>query len=433
MVRKMKDSGVEWIGEIPEDWEVSRVKNVSNLNGRIGFRGYKQTDLVEPDQGAITLGPPNIEDGTLKLSNCKFISWDKYYESPEIQLSEGDVLLVKTASVGKVAYVDTLEKEMTVNPQLLVVKSKNINSKFLYYLFSSKVIQYQIRRSTTGGTVPTLSQEKINDFYITWPPISAQTKISDMLDGKCIEIEKNSELINREIETLEAYKKSVITEAVTKGLDKNAEMKDSGIEWIGEIPKHWEVVRIKDKGNSRNGLTYSPSDICGEEEGTLVLRSSNIRNSKIVFENTVYVDKSIPNSLKTKVGDILICSRNGSRELIGKNAIIDIEDASFGAFMMIYRTENYRLMFYILNSSVFSYYLGTFFTSTINQLTNSNFENMKIVWCPDEKEQEQLVNYLDKKTQAIDDTIAIKRKQLAVLDEYKKSLIYEYVTGKREV
>ncbi|MDE6788142.1 MAG: restriction endonuclease subunit S, partial [Ruminococcus sp.] len=130
---------------------------------------------------------------------------------------------------------------------------------------------------------------------------------------------------------------------------------------------------------------------------------------------------------------ILICSRNGSRELIGKNAIIKNLNATFGAFMMIFRSESPEYLYYVLNSHVFSYYLGTFFTSTINQLTGFNFGNMKVAFCPNVCEQQKIVEYLDKKCIEIDGIITEKKQQVETIEKYKKSLIFEYVTGKKEV
>lgn len=167
-------------------------------------------------------------------------------------------------------------------------------------------------------------------------------------------------------------------------------MKDSGIEWIGEIPQEWRLIRIKYLGEYRNGLTYSPLDITDEKSGTLVLRSSNIKDGKLSLNDNVYVSTRVPTALKIKKEDIL-------------------------------------------NSKVFSYYLGTFLTSTINQLTGSNFGNMKVVYVEDKKEQDKIVRYLDAKCSEIDALIVDKKKQLELLADYKKALIYEYVTGKKEV
>lgn len=207
------------------------------------------------------------------------------------------------------------------------------------------------------------------------------------------------------------------------------EMKNSGIEFIGEIPSHWAIEKIKYFGFARNGLTYSPTDICDENEGTLVLRSSNVQRGKIVLEDNVYVSCPIRSDLKVKKGDILICSRNGSRELIGKNAVIGDLDATFGAFMMIYRCEEPEFMYYVLNSPVFSYYLGTFFTSTINQLTGANFGNMIIPYCTDIEERKAIVSYLDRRCAELDSLAADIQSQIDVLEQYKRSTVTEAVTS----
>ena len=206
------------------------------------------------------------------------------------------------------------------------------------------------------------------------------------------------------------------------------EMKDSGIEFIGLIPVNWEIRRMKSLGNVRNGLSYSPQDVTDKENGTLVLRSSNIKNGKLCFTDNVYVSCNIPADLQVQNGDILICSRNGSRELIGKNAIIENVCASFGAFMMIFRCETPNYLYYILNSPVFSYYLGSFSTSTINQLTGFNFCNMKVAYCSDKGEQERITGHLNQKCTEIDSLISDIQSQIEVLEEYKRSVITEAVT-----
>ena len=206
-------------------------------------------------------------------------------------------------------------------------------------------------------------------------------------------------------------------------------MKNSNLQWIGEIPAEWCIRRIKNIGSSRNGLTYTPNDICGETEGTLVLRSSNIKNGKISTTDNVYVSCPIPARLKVKSGDILICSRNGSRELVGKNALIGSEiNATYGAFMMVYRCPCPKYMYYVLNSNVFSYYLGSFATSTINQLTGSDFGNMKIAYCPNVSEQQRIADFLDEKCGEIDSIRSDVQREIEILNDYKKSVITEAVT-----
>lgn len=153
-----KDSGVKWLGEIPNHWEVLRIKNVVDMFGRIGFRGYTADDLVEAGAGAITLSPTNIIDGELDFTNCSYLSWKKYYESPEIMVKAGDVVLVKTASVGKCALVRSLPKETTVNPQFLVFKNIEANSAFFTYILQDYVQCFLDSEKTAVQYLPFLNK-----------------------------------------------------------------------------------------------------------------------------------------------------------------------------------------------------------------------------------------------------------------------------------
>jgi type I restriction enzyme S subunit len=204
--------------------------------------------------------------------------------------------------------------------------------------------------------------------------------------------------------------------------------KDSGIEWIGDIPEHWEVKRLKYIGESIIGITYSPKDLV-QENGTLVLRSSNIQNGKLSLKDTVHINKEIPDKLTTRIGDILICSRNGSRRLIGKNITINekTEGETFGAFMTVFRTEQYEFISKYFNSQVFSGQSGLFLTSTINQLTVNTLNNF-FTALPPKKEQIKIANYLNKKSKKIDKLISQKKKLIELYELEKESIINQAVT-----
>ena len=281
----------------------------------------------------------------------------------------------------------------------------------------------------------TTNYTEMKRIYIPIPNIKKQQQIADFLDDKIGKIDKILKDLNKQIEILNNYKKSIITEAVTKGLDINVEYKNSGIDWIGNIPKKWQIKRLKYLGTSRNGLTYSPENIVDEDNGILVLRSSNIQSGKLDYHDNVYVNCKVPVNLLLKKNDLLICSRNGSRNLIGKNALIDNSSIgnTFGAFMCVFRGEYNKYIYYIMNSYLFDNYLNSFLTSTINQLTNSNLGNIKVPFTYDIIEQQKIISYLDDKCSNIDKTIQIKKNQIDKLENYKKSLIYEYVTGKKRV
>ncbi len=207
------------------------------------------------------------------------------------------------------------------------------------------------------------------------------------------------------------------------------EYKDSGVEWLGAVPVHWEVKRLKYLGEALIGLTYDPTEIVEEGNGTLVLRSSNVQRRKIVFDDNVYVSKSIPERLVTQLGDILICSRNGSRALIGKNAVIDEQAAglTFGAFMTIFRSKHSAYLTQVLNSQLFEYQSGAFLTSTINQLTVGVLNNFEIPM-PPSSERSQIATFLDREIAKIDALVAEQRRLMALLKEKRRAIISHAVT-----
>lgn len=435
MIRTMKDSGVEWIGQIPKNWTLKRLQYIlkerNELNSPIKTKNILSLTV---QQGVV---PYAQRAGGGNKAKEDLTAYKVVYKN--------DIVL---NSMNVIAGAVNLSKYYgCVSPVYYMLYNDNpAVTKYYNLLFQTEVFQKSLFglgngilvKESSNGKLNTIRlripMDKLNKLPLPLPPLPEQQAIADYLDDKCAQIDNITATINEQIEVLKQYKKSVITEAVTKGLDPNVPMKDSGVEWIGQIPEHWKVVRLKYLGTCNNGLTYKPSDLVEPNEGVIVLRSSNIKEGKLVFNDNVYVDESIAINSMLKEGDILICSRNGSRELIGKNTVIPKGlKAGFGAFMMVYRTNSYNYIHKILNSHIFSYYLGTFFTSTINQLTTKNFENMKIVYTPYESEQQAIADYLDDKCTKIDAVIADKQAQLETLAAYKKSLIYEYVTGKKSV
>lgn len=199
--------------------------------------------------------------------------------------------------------------------------------------------------------------------------------------------------------------------------------------WLSEIPEHWTLTRLKYLGSAITGLTYGPEDVVEEGKGTLVLRSSNVQNRTLTFDDNVFVSKEIPDKLVTRKGDILICSRNGSRALIGKNAMID-DDAvgvTFGAFMTVFRSKYNDFLLQVFNSPVFDYQSGTFLTSTINQLTVGNLYSFEVP-LPPLGEQTQIAKFLDYETAKIDALIEKQQQLIALFKEKRQAVISHAVT-----
>jgi type I restriction enzyme S subunit len=435
MTRAMKPSGIEWIGDIPEGWEVKRLKYLGNLaaNGvdkkiQEGESLFKAVHYMDVYKNSLNEIKNSDEYLVVSAEESKTIG---------CTLEKGDVLFTNSSETPDDMGHSVVVSENLINTlfgyHLMRFRPKSeFNLHIEKFLFGSYYMRKWFEFRSIGMTRYGLSYSDFADALIILPPLPEQEAIAAYLDRKSELIDSMIEKQKIVIEKLKLYKQSVITEAVTKGLDPTVTMKPSGIEWIGEIPEDWSVRKLKDIGDAIIGVTYSPSEV--SEAGTLVLRSSNVQNGKLTFDDNVFINKKIQEKLITKEGDLLICSRNGSKALIGKCAYIKKENAgnSFGAFMTVYRSKFSRFVFYILNSNIFSYYLATYFTSTINQLTTGNLNNIQIP-LPPLPEQLIIADYLDQKCTQIDQIIEQKQTLIEKLANYKKSLIYECVTGKREV
>lgn len=217
---KMKDSGVEWIGEVPEEWDIVRLKHLASLFGRIGYRGYTQNDIVPQGDGAITISPSNMVNGHMDFEKCTYLSWEKYNESPEIMIQNDNILLVKTGSTyGKVAIVKDLPSEATINPQIVVIKKIKCNANLLNYILGTPYVHFQVENTVIGSTIPTISQEKINNYVLAIPPADEQHAITSYLDTETSKIDTRIAKRRRQIELLQEYKQALITDAVTGKID----------------------------------------------------------------------------------------------------------------------------------------------------------------------------------------------------------------------
>ncbi len=216
-----KESGLQWLGQVPGHWEVKRIKEVSSLVGRIGFRGYSTDDLVDADEGAVSLSPGNMVDGGLDLSKCTWLSWEKYFESPEIQIQPNDVVMVKTGStIGKTAYVETVSVPMTINPQLMIFKNVKCSNRYVFYFVSSNVIQDVVPLHNTGSTIPTMTQTGIGRLPFPYPPLPEQTAIADFLDRETGRIDTLVAKKRRLVALLKEQRTALISCTVTRGLPK---------------------------------------------------------------------------------------------------------------------------------------------------------------------------------------------------------------------
>jgi type I restriction enzyme S subunit len=217
---KMKDSGIQGVEKIPNHWSVKRLKQIANAFGRIGYRGYTTSDIVSQGEGAITISPSNLKGDYMTFEDSTYITWEKYTESPEIQIFNNDVLMVKTGSTyGKIGFVQNLNEKATINPQLLVFKKITISPEYLFNLLRTPLIKNQIETNVIGSTIPTMSQTKILNFKVVVPPYSEIEDILAYIKNSMINIDKLNSLILIQIEKLKEYRQSIISEAVTGKID----------------------------------------------------------------------------------------------------------------------------------------------------------------------------------------------------------------------
>lgn len=212
----MKDSGIEWLGEIPEGWEVKPLKHICNIQGRVGYKGYTISDLVEKGEGPYTLGAKHINKmNQLDLSQPEFISWEKYYESPEIMVFQNDLLLTQRGTLGKVVLIEENIGEATINPSMVLLNKLKANGKFLYYFFCSEYFTKWIDLTNTATAVPMISQQQLGNFKLTIPPEREQISIIEYLYEKQQIFNELTLRISNQVALLKEYKTALISEVVT--------------------------------------------------------------------------------------------------------------------------------------------------------------------------------------------------------------------------
>lgn len=429
-----KDSGIAWLGEVPSHW--IRMPMKFSLAMPI-------TDGPHETPEILSEGIPFISAEAVKNDKLDFNKKRGYIsEEDNIRFSKkyfplkGDIYMVKSgATTGNVAKVETDEVFNIWSPLAVMRPNKKIiSTDFLFYVIKSDYFNTSVKLKWNMGTQQNIGMGVLSNINIFVPSTEEQTAIATYLDSKLGEIDR---LISKQetlLEKLAEQRTAIITHTVTKGLNPDVEMKNSGVAWLGEVPSHWEVKRLKFLGDIVLGLTYSPENITNEDNGILVLRSSNIQNGKLEFDDNVFVNSIIPKKMLTTEQDILICSRNGSRSLIGKCALIDEKgiNQTFGAFMTVYRTPYRKFIYYILNSDIFKSQLGLFLTSTINQLTTQVLGNLNIAF-PPLAEQTAIATYLDEQTAQIDRLSERVRQVIDSLKSYRSALITQAVTGKIKV
>lgn len=423
-MREMKDSGIPCIGEVAEEFRVLRLKNVA--------------EILDQFRKPITADQRNQDADVL---------YDYYGASGVIDKIDGYTIDDHVMLIGE----DGANLRMRNLPLMYEVNGKAWINNHAHILKPKENILFQylfltlegldINPYITGSAQPKLNQENLKNIWLPVPPINVQQAIVDSLDREYEKVDMLIANVQAQIEKLKVYKQSVITEIVTKGLDPSVAMKDSGVEWIGEIPEHWGTAKLQYCAQIRSGITLGKKYPKGTEMiERPYLRVANVQSGGVLLDNLKTVEVSVEDDLQYRLsaGEVLM-TEGGDRDKLGRGCVWkgQIDPCLHQNHIFALQTNDLldpQFLAYMTASDVGRVYFDITAIKTTNlACTNSSKVLAFRFPLPKMDEQIQLVAYLDEKCAQIDRLIAIKQEKIKKLEQYKRSLIYEYVTGKREV
>ena len=439
MAEQMKPSGIDWIKDIPSSWEINKVKYLATEPGTLFLDGdWIESDVIE-ESGIRYLTTGNVGAGFYKEQGSGYISEKTFSELHCLNVYPGDLMISRlNEPIGRSCIIPDTESRYVVAVDNVILRpNANYNKKFIMYGMNADGYAEHANMIARGATMSRISRSQLGQFWLAFPNIEEQQAIADFLDKECAQIDSIAADLEKQIALLQQYKKSLITETVTKGLDKSVPMKDSGVEWIGEIPEHWEISRVRHLASLCSGATPS-KDVLSYWEGNIPWVSSQEVKSDIIKDTSLHISEEAINSCSTQLmpaGTLVMVVRSGILQhtipvaLLGVPATInqDIKAFQFNHLMLpayfkyYIQGENDALLSVIIKDK-----------TTVESVDNQLLLSLKIMVPPIE-EQKAIVAFLNYKCGYIDKILNDKQEQLNRLMQHKKSLIYEYVTGKKRV
>lgn len=417
----MKDSGVEWIGEIPEDWEVVKYKKFARSG--MGQTILKEDTTQDRKEGLLPI-----------LSATQDETIFGYTSNNSLLLEKGDLVLpARGNSIGNVTFVSV---PSTCTQTTIWSKLQNINNRFVYYC-SYGLSDYWFKYDRTA--IPQITVRQVQDNLIPVPKNSEQQKITNLLNEKTQMIDEIIADTKQSITELKAYKQSLITEAVTKGLDPNVEMKDSGVEWIGEVPEEWSRAKVKQLVVSK--ITDGPHTTPElQDKGIPFVSAEAVKNGIIDLNyKRGYISKEdhekFSEKVMPKMDDIFMVKSGATTGNIGIVRTEEVFDVWSPLALIRVKKEliSVKFMYYYLQSNLFRKQVELNWSFGTQQNIGMGVIEQLLVWFPNLNEQNTIMAWLEEKCIKVDDLIKSKEQLIADYKSYKKSLIYEYVTGKKQV
>lgn len=436
----MKESGIDWIGQIPEEWEIVKFKYLFNTS-----KGLSITKEYLVDEGIPVINYGQIHSSlTKQVQSCDvrlpFVT--HYYLSKEgVKLNQGDFVFADTSEdlEGAGNFSTRLDStgQLLAGYHTIIARLNDYDEhdfRYFMHLFDSLAIRKQIQNKVSGVKVYSVTQGILNGIFVIIPPKNEQQKIADFLDKKTAQLDKVKSLLEEQIKKLKDYRASLIYEIVTKGLDKTVSMKDSEIDWIGQVPEGWGVKRLKDYVDFQTGTTPPQSiGVNQERKGVRWFKPGDFSDESVDLTSAEnYITSEVVNQQKLSV--------------YPEKTILVVGIASIGkvGYSENHSYSNQQITALKVTGQIFPKYLAYLMFSsgqyiretalyTIVPIINNQYlSSLKIV-LPNRIVQEAIVEYLDKKIGQINKMIAIKNEQIKNINKQRQTLIYDYVTGKRRV
>lgn len=438
MQYKMKDSGVEWIGNIPQHWKKCRLKSVLRILRGSSPRPIEEY-LTDSGDGINWIKIGDTDKGQKSISQTKQKIKPSGVAKSRL-VRKGDLLLTNSMSFGEPYF---LEIDGCIHDGWVCFTNlTNINKLFLYYFLCSEFCRIQFQLQVAGGVVQNLNIDKIGETILYLPLAKEQSAIADYLDEKCGAIDEIIEQAKATIEEYKAWKSSVIFEAVTKGLDPNVEMKDSGVEWIGKMPETWELKPFRyflHERMEKNSPVKSTERLSLSIELGVTLyseKTTNLDRFKDDFEQYKLAHEGdlVMNSMNMIVGASGVSKYFGCISPAYYTFYDKLPDHASAKYCeYVFRSKAMLRILYSLGRGIYAIERGDDRVNTCRLKVPKEDLKALLLPSPSVKEQREIINYLDRKCSAIDEIIAEKEALIADMDAYKKSLIFESVTGKRKV
>ncbi len=427
-----KDSGVEWLGEIPTKWKVTALKRYCNVKGGYAFASDTFSNAGEP---VIRIGDIKA-DGSISLEGCKFISTELAKSSHAYLVEKGQLLMAMTgATIGKAGvYINDRPAYLNQRVGKFVIDNDEMNYSFLWYTLKTNGYQEYIKLTAFGGAQPNISDTGMVDYISCFPSLSEQTQIANFLDHETAQIDTLIEKQKTLIQLLKEKRQAVISHAVTKGLNPDAPMKDSGVEWLGEVPEHWELPKlIHQTSKIGDGLHSTPQYQDGT--GYYFVNGNNLVNGQIVVSTTskevpedqykkhyIYLDNSsVLLSINGTIGNV--ARYNNEMVILGKSAAyMNCADSLLPEYLMV-----------LLQSSQAHYYFDLEVTgTTIYNLSLNSIRQMRIC-IPPKQEQSKIHKFCELQQNKYDTLIEKASTAIRLMQERRTALISAAVTGKIDV